>query len=155
MGWEEIAGFRSTSRRSVVFIANDAPPRFVRSPRGPPTCISWARRCSGDDDRQNDGPEATNRGRYRDCTFARKYHPRGIAAWNAAYYRCFTSPDNRSNSRALSQERVFDRCLAHAPYSYQQCSGPSEQSRTSKSKEKVIPRGSPSSRELLGTLLLG
>jgi len=36
-------GSRSTSRRSVVFIANDAPPRFVRSPGGSPTCISRAR----------------------------------------------------------------------------------------------------------------
>src|SRR6516165_12384402 len=140
MGWEEIAGPRSTSHRAVVFITNDAPPRFIRSPGGPPTCISRAR-CSGDDNRQHDCPEATNRGRYRDCTFAGKQHPRRIAAWNAAYHRCFTSADNRSNSRALSQERVFDRCLPHTPYSHQQCCGPSEQTRTSKSKEKMISTG--------------
>src|SRR5215471_11220590 len=40
MGWQEIARSRSTSRRSVVFITDDATPRFVRSPGGPPTCTA-------------------------------------------------------------------------------------------------------------------
>jgi DNA-binding transcriptional LysR family regulator len=29
-----------------------------------------------------------------------------------------TPADNRSDLRALSQKRVFDRCRAHAPYIY-------------------------------------
>ena len=70
-----------------------------------------------------------------------------------AYHRCFTSADDRSYLRALSQVRVFDRCLAYTPFSYQQCSGSSDQS--SRSEEKIILAAVSSfTVYLVGTLLL-
>jgi hypothetical protein len=65
-------------------------------------------------------------------------HPGGIAARNIAYHRHFRFADDRSHSRALSQVRVFDRCFADTPFSYQQCSSSPEHCRRSKSEEKVI-----------------
>src|SRR5262245_19132668 len=134
MGRKEIAGFRSASRRSVVFITNDAPPRFICPLGNSPTCISEARRCSGHDDRQLNRPEAIDRSGYWDCTLARKQHPGGTATRNIAYHRHFRFADDSSHSRALSQVRLFDRGFADTPFSYQQFSSSPEHWRTSEEK---------------------
>ncbi len=153
MGWKEIAGSRSTPHRSVVFITDDAPPRFICPLGNPPTCISQARRCSGHDDRQLNRPEAIDRSGYWDCTLARKQHPGGTAARNIAYHRHFRIANDRSYSRALSQVWLFDRGFADTPFSYQQCSSSPEHCRTSEEKTiltavsfKVSPRNAAAPR---------
>src|ERR1043166_9566245 len=136
MGWKESAGSRPAPRRSVVFITNDAPPRFICTLGNPPTCVSQARRCSGHDDRQLNCPEAIDRSGYWHCTLTRKQHPGGTTARNIAYHRHFRLANDRSHSRALSQVRLFDRGFADTPFSYQQCSSSPEHCR--KSEEKTI-----------------
>src|SRR5215470_1119911 len=120
MGWEEIAGSRGATLRSVVFSANDTPPWLVRTPGGAPAGIGAAGRCGGHVHRQPVRAEALDRGGHRDCTATREQYPGGIAARNAAHYPYSTFADNRPNSRALPQERLFERRLAYAPVNYQQ-----------------------------------
>jgi hypothetical protein len=69
-----------------------------------------------------DGSEAIDRSGYWDCIPARKRHPGGVAARNVANHQYSTFADDRSNSRSLSQKRLFDWCLAYTPFSSKQCS---------------------------------
>ena len=55
-------------------------------------------------------------------------------ARNIAYHRHFKFADNRSNSRAPSQVRLFDRGFANTPVSDQQCASSPAHWRTSEDK---------------------
>src|SRR6266702_589137 len=139
MGREEIAGSRGASLRSVVCFANDTPPWLVRPPGGAPAGIGAAGRRAGHDHRQPDRAEALDRGGYRDCTAAREQYPGGIAARNAAYHRYSTFANNRPNSRALPQERLFERRLSYTPINYQQRSGSSDGRGAARPHETIVP----------------
>src|SRR5262245_27097425 len=52
--------------------------------------------------------------------------------------RYSTSADDRSDSRALSQKRLFDWRLAYPPFPYQRCSNSTDCCLPSESEEKVI-----------------